>query len=193
MLWSLTCQKVLLTWEDQHRESAFTTSTSPSRAGTSPSTSPVLTPLEYNGSSIEDILRLPAEAIDNLCNIWFLHYHPWFPILHKLSFLEYLENRNTQNDSVCLLVLKAILAVTLSHGLSTELMTKERRDEVVSALQKEILIHISTNLSLSSLQAGLIVTIVDYGAGNLHAFWNEIAVCKRYETIDRYPSNDIKM
>lgn len=61
-------------------------------------------------------------------------------------------------------------------------MTKERRHEVVSALQKEILVHTSTNLSLSSLQAALIVAIVDYGAGNLHAFWNEIAVCKRYVT-----------
>ncbi|KAK0886760.1 hypothetical protein LTR02_017849 [Friedmanniomyces endolithicus] len=61
-------------------------------------------------------------------------------------------------------------------------MTKERRHEVVSGLQKEILVHTSTNLSLSSLQAALIVAIVDYGAGNLHAFWNGIAVCKRVGT-----------
>ena len=121
------------------------------------------------------------------------HYHPWFPILHKLSFLEYLENRVIRNDSASLLVLKAILAVTLRHWLSPDLMTKERRHEVVSALQKEILLHTSTNLSLSSLQAALIVAIVDYGAGNLHAFWNGIAVCKRYVTIDKHLSSDTIM
>lgn len=144
---------------------------------------------EHDGRTIEEISGLPAHAIDDLCEIWFVRYHPWFPILHKLSFLEYLKTRGAQNDRAGLLVLKAVLAVTLSQWLPAELMTKERRLEVVSALQKEILVHTSTNLSLASLQAALIVAIVDYGAGNLHPFWNEIAVCKRYVPIDSLPFN----
>jgi hypothetical protein len=138
-----------------------------------------LTPPNHNGRSIEDIIGLPSHAIDELCNLWFTCYHPWFPILHKLSFLEYLESRGTQNESASHIVLKAILAVTLSHGVSLEVLSKEKRLEIVTDLQTEVILHTSTNLSLQTLQAALIITNIDYGAGNLHKFWNAMAVCKR--------------
>jgi hypothetical protein len=35
------------------------------------------------------------------------------------------------------------------------------------------------SLSLQSLQALLIITILDYGAGKLSEFWNLVATCKR--------------
>jgi hypothetical protein len=140
---------------------------------------PILTPPDHNGRSIEAIIGLPSHAIGELCSLWFTCYHPWFPILHKLSFLEYLENRETQNDCASYIILKAILAVTLSHEVSLELLSKDRRLEIVANLQTEVILHTSTNLSLQTLQAALIITNIDYGAGNLHKFWNAIAVCKR--------------
>lgn len=146
----------------------------------SPPAGPIRAPPDYNSWSIENIIGLPSHAINELCSIWFICYHPWFPILHKLSFLEYLENRETQPDNASHIILKAIIAVTLSHGVSLEVMSKERRLEIVTALQTEVFLHTSTNLSLQTLQAALIITNIDYGAGNLHKFWNAIAVCKRY-------------
>lgn len=38
------------------------------------------------------------------------------------------------------------------------------------------------NLSLQSLQALLIITTIDYGAGKLSEFWNLVALCKRMAT-----------
>jgi hypothetical protein len=149
----------------------------------SPPAGPIFTSPNHNGRIIEDIVGVPSHVIHELCNLWFTCYHPWFPILHKLSFLEYLENREIQPDSTSNIVLRAILAVTLSHGVSLEILSKERRLEIVTALQTEVILHTSTNLSLQTLQAALIITNIDYGAGNLHKFWNAIAVCKRYGTI----------
>lgn len=159
----------------------------------SPPAGPIFISPNHNDRSIEDIVGIPSHAIDELCNLWFTCYHSWFPILHKLSFLEFLENRETQHESASHIVLKAILAVTLSHGASLELLSKDRRLEIVTALQTEVIVHTSTNLSLQTLQAALIITNIDYGAGNLHKFWNAIAVCKRYGTILQPSPRDIAL
>jgi hypothetical protein len=160
--------------------------------GSSPPES-ILTPPNHNSRNVEDIVGLSFQEIDELCNIWFVYYHPWFPILHKLSFSEYLQNRETQHDRPSHIALKAILAVTLSHGLPLEVLIKQRRLEIVTALQTEVILHTSTNLSLQTLQAALIITIIDYGSGNLHKFWNAIAVCKRYGTVLQFIPRDIAL
>ena len=80
-------------------------------------------------------------------------------------------------------VLKAILALTLPQWSLATAISQEQRLEIATRLQAEVIMYASTNLSLQSLQAALIITIIDYGAGDLHRFWNIIAVCKRYDTV----------
>ena len=110
------------------------------------------------------------EGMTQLCQMWFERYHPWFPILHQITLMEEL-NKPCLYCSPHMLVFRAIAAVT-----STEL--RKRSDSV----RDSIFLAVSKTLSLRSLQALLILTILDYGDGKIPQFYNLIAVCKRMST-----------
>lgn len=119
-----------------------------------------------------------------LCNVWFDKYHRWFPILHQASLLQTLHDQSVSvNLSPHYEVLKAITAVTLPHvGFVTTLSHDQRR--VLSAeYAQNIAIHAMEFLSLSSLQAVLIISVLEFGNGKLSKFWNLIALCKRYRLV----------
>jgi len=59
-------------------------------------------------------------------------------------------------------------------------MSQEERKKLSDVLREEVILQAIGNLSLQSLQAVLIVTNLDYGAGKLSEFWNLVALCKRY-------------
>ncbi|KAH8648888.1 fungal-specific transcription factor domain-containing protein [Tricladium varicosporioides] len=131
-------------------------------------------------SGIElDLLSLPQGTLIDLCKAWFERYHPWFPILHKLSVLGEIQSIEPLNNSPLLLVLKAIVSVTLPHWSLSSPLSREERRKLSDNFREQIILQAISNLSLQSLQAVLIVTIIDYGAGKLSEFWNLVALCKR--------------
>jgi len=123
---------------------------------------------------------LPPATLYELCQIWFGKYHPWFPILHKLSILGTLQDDAPLSDSPHSIVIKAIVAITLPHWCSSNPLSQEERKKLSDVLREEVILQAIGNLSLQSLQAVLIVTNLDYGAGKLSEFWNLVALCKRY-------------
>lgn len=144
-----------------------------------------MTPSDGNGKDWDDFNALPFNAVDELCTLWFDRYHLWFPILHKLSFLESVRDwvMRQGGKTAHNVVLKAILAFTLPQWSSATVISREQRLEISTQLQTEVVVYASTNLSLQSLQPALIITNIDYGAGDLHRFGNVIAICKRYDTV----------
>lgn len=135
--------------------------------------------------TIQSTTNEPSRAdFIELCNVWFDKFHRWFPILHQASLLQALQD---QSVSVKLSphyeVLKAIAAVTLPHvGFVTTLGNDKGR--ILSAKYAEnIAIHAMEFLSLSSLQAVLIISVLEFGNGKLSKFWNLIALCKRYRLV----------
>ena len=124
---------------------------------------------------------LPQQTLSDLCNTWFERYHPWFPILHKLSLLQEVHNHAAPLvDSAQSIVLKAIVAVTLPHWCLSNPLTREQRSDFSAQFRNEVIMQAIGSLSLQSLQAILIITTIDYGAGKLSEFWNLVALCKRY-------------
>ena len=120
------------------------------------------------------------ESRKDLCTQWFEKYHPWFPILHRIAFSEEL-SKPCLFCSPQLIVFKAILAVIgSSWGVpESKHPIAKQFDEM---LRKEIILDAIDGSSLRSLQALLILTIMDYGNGKLSHVWNLLSVCKRKST-----------
>ncbi|TVY12910.1 hypothetical protein LARI1_G008844 [Lachnellula arida] len=141
----------------------------------------VSSPASQMERSVEESERdvFSQSILNDLCNAWFERYHPWFPILHRLSVIGTIEDTVALEDSPIYIVLKAIIAVTLPHWSLSNPISRETRSRISEKFRKQIIIQAISNLSLPSLQAVLIVTTIDYGAGRLSEFWNLVALCKR--------------
>jgi len=126
-----------------------------------------------------ELESISSSILKDLCNAWFERYHPWFPILHKLSVLGAIENTVSLTEPPISIVLKAIVAVALPHWCLSNPLSREARSRISEKFRKQVIIQAISNLSLQSLQAVLIVTTIDYGAGRLSEFWNLVALCKR--------------
>lgn len=130
--------------------------------------------------SSSDLGSISQQTLRDLCNAWFERYHSWFPILHKLSLLQEVQNHATPLiDSLQSIVLKSIVAVTLPHWCLSNPLTEEQRSDFSAKFRNEVIMQAIGSLSLHSLQALLIITTIDYGAGKLSEFWNLVALCKR--------------
>ena len=130
--------------------------------------------------TLSELEGLSQLTLRGLCDTWFERYHPWFPILHRLSLLEALESSVLSlSESPLYIVFKAISAVTLPCWALTNTLNREQREQLSSHFRGQVIMEALGNLSLQSLQALLIITILDYGAGKLSEFWNLVATCKR--------------
>lgn len=120
------------------------------------------------------------QTLKDLCSAWFERYHSWFPILHKLSLLQEVQNHASPLvDSPQSIVFKAVVAVTLPHWCLSNPLTQDQRSDISARFRNEVIMQAIGSLSLQSLQAILIITTIDYGAGKLSEFWNLVALCKR--------------
>ncbi|KAF2476285.1 uncharacterized protein BDR25DRAFT_64879 [Lindgomyces ingoldianus] len=132
--------------------------------------------------SPSDFDPLSANILNELCGAWFEKYHPWFPILHQPSLLEVLQTSPILGSTVHYIVFKAIAAVTIPHSYHSDSLTNEQRRQCSDDLRSQVLMEAISQLSLQSLQAVLILTIRDYGAGRISEFWNLVALAKRMGT-----------
>ena len=131
-------------------------------------------------AAVSELEELSQLTLRGLCDTWFERYHPWFPILHRLSLLETLDNSmDSLSESPLYIVFKAISAVTLPCWALTNTLNREQREQLSSHFRGQVIMEALGSLSLQSLQALLIITILDYGAGKLSEFWNLVATCKR--------------
>ncbi|KAF2241666.1 hypothetical protein BU26DRAFT_524829 [Trematosphaeria pertusa] len=132
--------------------------------------------------SPSDFDPLSSGILDELCRAWFEKYHPWFPILHQPSLLEVLQTSPILASTVHYIVFKAVAAVTIPHSYHSDSLTNDQRRTLSDDLRSQVVMEAISQLSLQSLQAVLILTIRDYGAGRLSEFWNLIALAKRMGT-----------
>lgn len=143
-----------------------------------------------NGANHVDLSRCEKLLADSpisslasrseVCQQWFERYHPWFPILHQISLIEEL-GKPCLFCSPQLVVYKAIVAV-IGSAFSVPEFKHAPASQYDEMLRKEIILEAVGNIRLRSLQALLILTIMDYGVGKFSSVWNLIAICKRLST-----------
>ena len=128
--------------------------------------------------SNEDMLSLRSLSL--VCNEWFAVYHPWCPILHQPSYLDALQKRPfVLGELPNLLTFKAIAAVVYQNRrFSTN--GNQHVQAWSSVMRRKIIKKAMTEVSLPSMQALLILSVMDFAAGKFHDFWNLVALFKRY-------------
>lgn len=142
----------------------------PSAASTSPESNTSVSSTVFN--------PLSPSVVNELCNTWFEKYHPWFPILHQPSLLEALQACRVIETSTHQLVIKAIVAVTVPYCRSLP-STPTQRQHWSETLRDKVVMDAMKQVSLQAVQALLILSNLDYGGGQVHQFWNLVALCKR--------------
>ena len=125
--------------------------------------------------------QVSKESITELCSVWFQECHSWFPILHEPTVQDWCSQYSAQSNEF--LVLKSIAAYTIpTRPLGTSVTEKER-EAWLFALKDEIMLSAFHNLSIESLQALLILALVELGCGCMSEYYNVIALCRRYVRI----------
>ncbi|KAH7411042.1 hypothetical protein BKA64DRAFT_372293 [Cadophora sp. MPI-SDFR-AT-0126] len=122
------------------------------------------------------LLRNPQQprvrSIEEMVDSWFTLYHPWFPILHRPSFLSQVKaTEHNTNFSMTDIRLKAIIAVIDQND-------QNRSDAVCN----EVLMYAMKTIALPALQALLIVSLANLNSGHLSDFWKVVALCRNIGT-----------
>ncbi|PVH82054.1 hypothetical protein DL98DRAFT_586738 [Cadophora sp. DSE1049] len=113
-----------------------------------------------------------VRSIPEMVDSWFTLYHPWFPILHKPSFLSQVKaTEHNTNLSIADIRLKAIIAVI-----------DQNHQNRLDALFNEVLMHAMKTIALPALQALLIVSLANLNSGHLSDFWKVVALCRNIGT-----------
>ncbi|GKZ21808.1 hypothetical protein AbraIFM66951_008728 [Aspergillus brasiliensis] len=132
---------------------------------------------------VAEHLELTQAMAVEYCAIWFEKYHPWFPILHQPSLVEYCQRWGSSTGANSLRTrLQAMAAVILSDPSLDAKSTAAQRRQWSDKFRREVLVSAMHDLCMENLQALLIVSIAKYGDGNLSEFWNQMALCKRMGT-----------
>lgn len=121
----------------------------------------------YRGVQVND--TADDATLRASCSLWFERYHPWFPILHQPSLVRRVAMESGVNQSKRSLVLQAINVVT-KENLAVNDLVRIRDTIVLRAL---------STATLDSVQALLIISISEYGNGELTRTWNLVAICRR--------------
>ena len=120
----------------------------------------------------------PPNVLKALCEIWFEKYHVWMPILHQLTYSGALDDFEALTASPNAIVVKAISTITVADLLPPT-TSKNEQTQWVHDLHWQVIMQATESISMQSLQALLILTILDYGGGHMSGFWLLVALCKR--------------
>ena len=141
-----------------------------------------LTPPSLEGAHSRQTLNImPTENflrksdLARSCELWFEEYHTWFPLLHQQTLIRCLEGYTNILDTGRPLVLQAITVAALgstrrSHDDSDVLKDDLKNATVLAALNAS---------SLDSIQALLVLSMLQYGNSHLAEAGNLLAVCRK--------------
>jgi len=127
-------------------------------------------------TSIEALLRLPQIA--QSCHVWFGKYHPWFPLLHQQALLQCLDNFIDIASTGRALVLQAIVAATLEFVDRVD-ATPNSSHSQGTKLKNAVVLAALNAPCLDSIQALLVVSMLQYGNGCTAEAGNLLAMCRK--------------
>ena len=126
-----------------------------------------------------DLESLPLPLLHNLVQVWFKQLQPWCPILQPTRLQASLDSLQAPVSYVDDLVLRSVLALTISFYSQAIGLGYSGRQRLSSYLRAEVLAEAIAQASVSSLQALLIVAVMDYGYDEVPSAWAILSVCRR--------------
>lgn len=109
------------------------------------------------------------------CNLWFEEYHTWFPLMHQQTLAQCLEEYTNISDTGRPLVLQAITVAALGSTSRPQEGTESLKSELKNATVLEAL----NSSCLDSIQALLVLSMLQYGNGHLTEAGNLLAMCRK--------------
>jgi hypothetical protein len=122
------------------------------------------------------ILGLPE--LTRSCHVWFEKYHPCFPLLHQQTLLQCLDNFTGIASTGRALVLQAIAAATLESVDGVDATPNSSRSQGKELKNATVLAALNTPC-LDSIQALLILSMLQYGNGCTAEAGNLLAMCRK--------------
>ncbi|KAK4942171.1 hypothetical protein LTR10_018063 [Elasticomyces elasticus] len=130
-------------------------------------------------AAVADLLSLPHTYMYTLVDLWFKETQPWVPILSRNSMqtaLDALPHPLTHIDDV---VLKAVIALEVAYSSQAICLGYHGRLRLSTYLRGQVINEAFSKPSLSSLQALLIMAILDFGSDNIPSTFSLLSVCRR--------------
>ena len=128
---------------------------------------------------VEDLASLPLPLIHHLVETWFKDCQPWAPIIRRTDIQQGLQNLTWPVRNIDSVVLRAVLAIATPFSSQLINFGYEGRRRLSEYLRAQVLSEALSVVSLSSLQALLIICILDYGFDNISSSWSLLSVCRR--------------
>ncbi|KAJ4518881.1 hypothetical protein HRR75_002556 [Exophiala dermatitidis] len=130
-------------------------------------------------AAVADLMTLPHAYICTLADLWFKESQPWVPILTRNQIQNALDNLPLPLTHIDDLVLKAVLALQIKHSSQAICLGYHGRLRLSDHLRSQVINEAFSKACLSSLQALLIIAILDYGADNIPSTFSLLSVCRR--------------
>jgi hypothetical protein len=140
-------------------------------------------PLRRISTAISTATLLSAPELVRSCDLWFREYHTWFPLMHQQTLTRCLEESTNLAGTGRHLVLQAITAATIESGSRSETVQDDSRALRIKLKESTILAALNSPC-LDSIQALLVLSMLQYGNGCLTEAGNLLAICRKYVSDD---------
>ena len=131
------------------------------------------------GEAVRILREVPISLFGSLVDLWFKECQPWFPILKRSKLEQSLEQLVAPVEGIDDIVLRALIALSFSHSSAAVIYGYKGRRQVSAHLRADVLVEAMAKVSLDSLQALLIIAVLDYGNDDIPSTWSLLSVCRR--------------
>ncbi|KIW13910.1 hypothetical protein PV08_06691 [Exophiala spinifera] len=130
-------------------------------------------------AAVADLSTFPHEYMHTLVDLWFKESQPWVPILSRNYIQAALEDLPHPLTYIPDVVLKAVIALQVNYSSQAICLGYHGRYRLSQHLRSEVINEAFSKPSLTSLQALLIIAILDYGSDNIPSTFSLLSVCRR--------------
>lgn len=132
-----------------------------------------------SNDAVSDLITLPREYLFSLADQYFKETQSWFPIVNQHHMQKALQELPTPVTHIDDIVLRAMIALQLSYSSQAICLGYHGRYRLSRHLRSQVLNEGLSKATLSSVQALLIIAILDYGADNIPSTFSLMSVCRR--------------
>ncbi|KIW58368.1 hypothetical protein PV05_02893 [Exophiala xenobiotica] len=130
-------------------------------------------------AAVADLSTLPHEYMHTLVDLWFKENQPWLPILSRHSIQAALDTLPHPLTYIPDMVLKAVIAVQIAYSSQAICLGYNGRYRLSQYLRSQVINEAFSKPSPNSLQALVVIAILDYGCDNIPSTFSLLSVCRR--------------
>ncbi|KAK7179404.1 hypothetical protein DPSP01_010401 [Paraphaeosphaeria sporulosa] len=121
--------------------------------------------------------KLPTELVDSLVDLYFVHIHPWIPILHVRQFRG--KMRIEAERKKLGIILRAITATCIRFSNDPRLGDLESRSKLAKSNHQAVILESMESFSVEGLQALIICAFDTIGSGRGPSSWSIVGSMAR--------------